>query len=126
MDGDTVIIPITLNGTNATRTWNITVEMTAGDPVAAEVTQESIVYGEELPNAVVTITGTVNSFAEGFTYKGTKYNGEVYNKDVKPADPGTYTVFYKETKNGKTYYGQADFTIAKRNIDIRKLNAFDA
>lgn len=117
LDGDTVIIPITLNGTNATRTWNITIEMTAGDPVAAEVTQESITYGDTLPDPVVTINGTVNNIASGFTYKGTLFRSAApYNSTVKPTEAGEYTVFYKQTSGDKTYYGQADFTISKRNI----------
>ncbi len=116
--GATLTFSVICDGTNATRIWNITIEMTAGEPVAAEVAQESIVYLEDLPDPVVTTDGKVDDNAAGFTYKGKNYNNVDYlNYDEKPTEPGTYTVFYRETRaNGNTYYGQADFTIEKRDI----------
>ena len=80
-------------------------------------TQPACTYGETLPDATYDAVDGVTKTT--VLYEGTTNGGTTYGpSDVKPTEAGNYTVTVTCETIDTIYNGSADFTIAKKPIDL--------
>lgn len=103
------------NATSVDVSVNVTAKSTAA---LTGLTQSGCTYGETLPNPVYTKpAGTIDSTIK-VTYMGK--GGTTYAESAaKPKKAGTYTVKITLETAAAIYSGDADFTIAQKDVTIR-------
>ncbi|MBP5609487.1 MAG: Ig-like domain-containing protein [Lachnospiraceae bacterium] len=87
------------------------------------ITQKSITYGEELPDAIPSpYTWKIEPVAQ---YTGLLLDGSSYSSSEKPEKVGLYMVTLTGETDDTVYTGSAEFSIAQKEVTISGIKVLD-